>query len=112
MIAIVDTGATQSFISLCCVECLNLVLTPLLRGMVIDTSVNGSVNTSLVCGKCLVNFGKVDFELDLIGLPLVHMDVIFGMNWMLSFGVNINYLTKSITFSKKVDEVGGKLECS
>jgi len=27
---------------------------------------------------------------------------------MLSFGVNINRLTKSITFSKKVDEVGGK----
>jgi len=27
---------------------------------------------------------------------------------MLSFGVNINCLTRSITFSKKVDEVGGK----
>ena len=36
------------------------------------------------------------------------MDVIFGTDWMLSFQVNINCLTKSITFYKKVDEVGGK----
>jgi len=30
------------------------------------------------------------------------------MDWMLTFGVNINCLTKSVTFSKPVDEVGGK----
>jgi len=36
------------------------------------------------------------------------MDVIFEMDWMLTFGVKINYLTKSVTFSKPVDEVGGK----
>jgi hypothetical protein len=41
-------------------------------------------------------------------LPLKHMEVIFGMDWMLSFVVIINCLTKSITFSKKVDEVGEK----
>ena len=50
----------------------------------------------------------VDFELDLVCLQLKHMDVIFGMDWMLSFGVSINCLTKSITFSKPVAEVGGK----
>ena len=62
----------------------------------------------VVCVKCSVNFGNVNFELDLVFLPLMHMDVIFGMDWMLSFGVNINYLTKGITFSKIVYEVGGK----
>ena len=50
----------------------------------------------------------IDFELDLMCLPLKHMDVIFGMDWMLSFGVSINCVTKSITFSKPVAEVGGK----
>jgi len=34
------------------------------------------------------------------------MDVIFGMDWMLSFSVSINSLTKSVTFSKPVVEVG------
>jgi len=50
----------------------------------------------------------IDFELDLVCLPLKHMDVIFGVDWMLTFGVSINCLTKSITFSKPVAEVGGK----
>jgi hypothetical protein len=50
----------------------------------------------------------MDFELDLVCLPLAHIDVIFGMDWMLYFGVNINSLTKSVTFSKRVDRVGEK----
>jgi len=108
LIAIIDTGATHSFIASSCVERLDLVVTPLLRGMVIDTLANGSMTTSLVCAKCPVSFGCVDFELDLVCLLLKHMDVIFGMDWMLTFGVNINCLTKSVTFSKPVEDVGGK----
>ena len=50
----------------------------------------------------------VDFELNLVCLPLKHMDVIFGMDWMLTFGVNIKCLTKSVTFSKPVAVEGGK----
>jgi hypothetical protein len=84
LIAIIDTGVTHSFISVSCVERLNLVVTSLLRGMVIDTTASGSVTTSSVCHKCPVNFGNADFELDLVCLPLKHMDVIFGMDWMLS----------------------------
>lgn len=103
LIEIVDTSATYSFISLSCVERLSLVLTLLLRGMFIDTPTDGSVATSLVCAKCPVNFGHVEFELDLVCLPLVNMDVIFGKDWMSSFSVDINFLTKSITFSKPVD---------
>jgi len=100
LITIINTSAKNSFISSSCVERLGLVVTPLSRGMVIDTLANGSVTTSLVC--------VVDFELDLVCLPLKHMDVIFAMDWMLTFSVNINCLTKSVTFSKSVDEVGGK----
>ena len=59
------------------------------------------MTTSLVCAKCPVNFGNVDFELDLACPPLKHMDQ------MLSFGVSINCLTKSITFSKPVVKIGG-----
>jgi len=62
LIAIVYIGATHSFISISCVERLNLVVTPFLRGMVIDTPSNDSVTTSLVFTKCPANFGKIDFE--------------------------------------------------
>jgi len=108
LIAIIDTGATHSFMASGCVERLGLVVTPLLRGMVIDTPANGSVTTFLVCAKCPVNFGCVDFELGLVCLSLMHIYVIFRMDWMLTFGVNINCLTKSVTFSKPVEDVGGK----
>jgi len=50
----------------------------------------------------------VFFELDLVCFPLKHMDVIFGMDWMLTFGVNINCLIKTVTFSKPADEEGWK----
>jgi len=76
--------------------------------MIIETPTNNSVTTSLVCAKCPVSFSCVEFELDLVCLSLKHMDVIFGMDWMLTFGFNINCLTKSVTFSKPVDEVSGK----
>ncbi len=56
LIAIIDIGVTHSFISSSCVERLGLVVTPLSRGMVIDTPANGSVPTSLVCANCPVSF--------------------------------------------------------
>jgi hypothetical protein len=59
LIAVVDTSATHSFISVSCVERLNLVVTLLSRGMVIGTPANGSVTTSLVCAKCPVNFSTL-----------------------------------------------------
>jgi len=71
---IVDMGATHSFILLSCAKRLNLDMSHMLRGMIIDTPVNGSVTTSLVSVKYPVNFGNVDFALDLVCLPLVHME--------------------------------------
>jgi len=79
LIAIIDTGATHSFIYVGCAERLNLIMSSMSRGIVVDTPANGFVTTFLVCVKCPVNFGNVDFELDLICLPfgnvlLVHLD--------------------------------------
>lgn len=50
-------GTTRFFISLGCANRLNLVLTPMLRGVVIDTPSNGLVTTYFVCLDCPVNFG-------------------------------------------------------
>jgi len=72
-------------------------------GLAREVSLATEAQLVIVCVKVPVNF-----ELDLVCLPLKYMDVIFCMDWMLSFGVSINCLTKSITFSKPVDELGGK----
>lgn len=59
LIAIIDTGATHSFISLKCAKRLELELSSMVRRMVIDTPANGSVTTSMAFLSCLLNiYGK------------------------------------------------------
>ncbi|XP_050916580.1 uncharacterized protein LOC127131707 [Lathyrus oleraceus] len=48
MIAIIDIGATHSFISLDCLKRLNIVVSSLNGSMVIDSPTNGSVTTMMV----------------------------------------------------------------
>lgn len=82
LIAIVDTGATHTFISVDFVKRLGVKLSTLDREMVIDTPFIGSITTSLVCEKCPVSiFGK-EFRVDLIFLPFSELDIILGMNWL------------------------------
>jgi hypothetical protein len=79
-LANINIGVTYSFISLSCAKRFNLVMSLMLKGMVIDTPANGSVTTSLVCLNYPLNFGDVDFKMDLTCLPLEQMDVIFDLN--------------------------------
>ncbi len=66
IIAIIDTSATHYFIFLGCDKHLNHVMSHMMRGMVIDTPTNGLMTISLVWLNCPVNFGDVDFKLDLV----------------------------------------------
>jgi hypothetical protein len=98
LIAIIDTGATHSFISMDCAKRLNLELFVMCGRMVIDTPAMGSVTTSSVCLKCPLNICDKDFEGDLVCLPLSQLDVILGMDWLRANHVCINYFTKVVLF--------------
>ncbi|XP_058784366.1 uncharacterized protein LOC131659150, partial [Vicia villosa] len=98
LIAIIDTGATHSFISLGCAKRLNLVLSDMHRSMVIDTPAMGSVSTSFVCLNCPLSIFGRDFGIDLVCLPLEQLDVILGMNWLEFNRVYINCFDKTIIF--------------
>ena len=82
MIAIIDTGATHSFISVDCVKRLNLELSDMHGNMIIDTPVMGSVFTSVACLNCPFSIFSRDFRMNLVCLPLDQLDVILGMNWL------------------------------
>ncbi|XP_050908878.1 uncharacterized protein LOC127122615 [Lathyrus oleraceus] len=56
----INTGATQSFISLDCDERLGLRLFSMAGSMIIDTPTNGLVTTSWVCLNCLVTIYEFD----------------------------------------------------
>jgi len=53
-------------------------------------------------------FGR-DFEIDLVCLPLVGMDVILGMNWLEYNHVLINCFRKTVLFSSVEEERGAEL---
>ncbi|WJX89958.1 hypothetical protein P8452_71908 [Trifolium repens] len=104
LIAIVDTGATHSFISFECMKRLNISVSEMLGCMEIETPASGSVTTQLVCRECpMTVFGK-SFDMDLVCISLSGIDVIFGMNWLILNRVHINCCEKVITFPKLEEE--------
>lgn len=80
MIAIIDTGTTHSLISLDCAKILDLKLSSMVGSMVIDTSANGSITTSLVCLKCPFTIYGKSFAMELVCIQLRQFNVILGMN--------------------------------
>jgi hypothetical protein len=98
LIAMIDTGATHSFISLECATRLDLKLSDMNGNMLIELPANGSVTTNRVVLKCpLTIYGK-SFLMDLVCLPLHQMDVILGMNWLEFNFVHINCYAKTVEF--------------
>lgn len=64
--------------------------------MIIDTLASGLAITSLVCLNCPMKIFRKDFRMDLVCLPLSHLDVILGMNWLDFNHVFINCFVKSV----------------
>ncbi|GAU37549.1 hypothetical protein TSUD_369970 [Trifolium subterraneum] len=105
LIAIIDTGATHSFISMDCMKRLNIPVYEMFGCMNIETPASGSVITRLVCRNCPVSVFGRHFGMDLVCIPLSGIDVIFGMNWLVFNQVHINCCEKTVIFPKS----GGSL---
>lgn len=104
----IDTSATHSFISLGCVNKLQLEVYSMVGSMVIDISSNGLVTTSLVYLNFPLNIYGKDFGVDLICLPLSQLDVILGMNWLEFNCVSINCFDKTVLFPEPEESADSK----
>ncbi|GAU44597.1 hypothetical protein TSUD_187870 [Trifolium subterraneum] len=100
LIAIIDTGATHSFISMDCMKRLNIPVYEISGCMNIETPASGLVITRLVCRNCPVSVFGRHFGMDLVCIPLSGIDVIFGMNWLVFNQVHINCCEKTVIFPK------------
>ncbi|GAU41957.1 hypothetical protein TSUD_135710 [Trifolium subterraneum] len=100
LIAIIDTGATHSFISMDCMKRLNIPVYEMSGCMNIETPASGLVITRLVCRNCPVSVFGRHFGMDLVCIPLSGIDVIFGMNWLVFNQVHINCCEKTVIFPK------------
>ncbi|CAJ2636548.1 unnamed protein product [Trifolium pratense] len=100
LIAIIDTGATHSFISVDCMKRLSIPVSEMSGRMEIETPANGSVTTRLVCRDCPVTVFGRHFGMDLVCIQLSGIDVIFGMNWLIFNRVHINCCEQTVVFPK------------
>ncbi|XP_050919045.1 uncharacterized protein LOC127136541 [Lathyrus oleraceus] len=81
-----------------CAERLSLKLPSIVGNMIIETPTLGQVTTSWVCLNIpLTVFGK-KIGMDLVCLPLINIDLILGMNWLVFNRVHINYYDKMVSF--------------
>ncbi|XP_050878020.1 uncharacterized protein LOC127081834 [Lathyrus oleraceus] len=78
-----DCGATHSFVSIQCMECLGFKVSPLSPPMVVNTAMDDVVETPLICKNYSLSMNDRVFHIDLICLPLKKVDVVLGMDWIL-----------------------------
>ena len=80
LIALFDSRATHSFISIDCVKKLNLSLSSLPSDLLISTPIGEKVSTSQDCLNCSILVKRKPFVIDLVCLPLTSIDIIIGMD--------------------------------
>ncbi|XP_073222503.1 uncharacterized protein [Cicer arietinum] len=95
---IYDSGATHSFISLDWVDSLQLTITTLLFDLVVTLPSTESIKCNTTCLQCLLIVFDMRFNVDLICIPLKHVRVILGMDWLSSHCVLLDCARKSVIF--------------
>lgn len=93
-----DSRATHSFISFDCVKSLDLLVSSLPYEFVVSTPTYKLVTTSIACFDCSVMVDDKTFSMNLICLPLSHLDVLLGMDWLSSNDVILNSKNKTLNF--------------
>ncbi|WJX29984.1 hypothetical protein P8452_18571 [Trifolium repens] len=95
--ALIDTGATHSFISLDCANRLELIVSPLPFDLNVSTPAKDlMVNTA--CLHCLVMIQNIEFIVNLICLPLQSLEIILGMDWLSYHYVILDCARKMVFF--------------
>ncbi|WJX78668.1 hypothetical protein P8452_61863 [Trifolium repens] len=95
--ALIDTGATHSFISLACANRLSLNVSMLPFDLnVLTPAKELVVNTA--CLHCLVVIQNRDFLVNLVCLPLLSLEIILGMDWLSYHYVILDCARKLVFF--------------
>ena len=76
-----DTGSTHYFISLACVQRLNLTTEKLDFDLLVETSLVGFV-TSTIYKSCLIQIVTFTLPVNLISLKILTFDAILGIDWL------------------------------
>ena len=98
LIALFDSGATHSFISINCVKKLNLPFSSLPFDLSVSTPTGRKVSTSQTYLNCPILIEGKPFVIDLVCLPLTDIDIIIGMDWLSSNDIILDCSRKLTCF--------------
>ncbi|XP_050920023.1 uncharacterized protein LOC127137620 [Lathyrus oleraceus] len=93
-----SSGATHSFISMECANYVQLLVTSLPFDLVVTIPSSQPVILNEACLECPLTILGIKFKVDLVCIPLKHMGVILGMDWLSSHHVLLDCARKSIIF--------------
>ncbi|XP_074374614.1 uncharacterized protein LOC141715025 [Apium graveolens] len=91
-----ERGASKSFISLNCVNKMQLMLEDLDEPLTIKVTNRDKIHVSQLCPKCSIEISGHSFPPDLIPFELGELDIILGMDWLSLYMVSIDCKKKRI----------------
>lgn len=102
--ALIDSGATKSFIARDFANKLNLKAEPLKGSLRIEIANQEVIPVNQIYPDCKIDIGGQSFSIDLIPFKLGEFDVILGMDWLSSHSAQIDCKKKKVklmTLEKK-----------
>ncbi|XP_052172232.1 uncharacterized protein LOC127788161 [Diospyros lotus] len=102
--ALIDPGATHSFVSHASVEGLKLEPRELGYQMVIATPMGSTLRTTVGCRGCIFNMGGENFKIDLVVLDIQDFDIIIGMDFLSLHEAKIDCKSKTVSLPKSNGE--------
>lgn len=69
--------------------------------LIVSTPVSGQVSTNSICVGCRLELVGHTFKVDLVCLPLKWLDLILGMDWLMTNGVLIDCGKQKVVFPEK-----------
>jgi len=100
-----DSSATHSFLSHECFKHLKLPIALLPYDLTMSILTNVLVTTSLTCTNCHICISNRNFSINIICLPLSHLDIVFGMDWLSSNHILLNCHDKTLIFESHIGEI-------
>ncbi|KAL8134110.1 hypothetical protein AgCh_009251 [Apium graveolens] len=91
-----DSGASKSFISVNCVNKMQLMLEDLEEPLTIEVANKDKVPVSQFCPRCSLEISGYMFPVDLIPFELGDFDIILGMDWLSLYKANTDCKKKRV----------------
>ena len=98
--ALIDPGATHSFISTATASRLHYSPGVLEKKLMVSTPLGESVIVKTVYRDCAIQINMVELSADLIVFPLLELDIILGMDWLSRHRAVVNCYTKEVIFER------------